>query len=260
MAKRRQFKVVPKFSDFNLLVAELCAIDLWNGINFENGKKREISDEELLSDFASKFYKLVKNSSSKNLIAEVLIRRLIRAAKIKALFRSKNPLDFKRGIRCIAKNTVKFYKNRSQTTNFETQAILELGEHFVKPIKNPTRNGNFRVALASRILFFAIPNMQFFNFSNILAEKMLFQKRPQASIYFFNESLKKGLKKNIGLNKMKLPPPSFMKPALYKKIYKTKWWQRRVLDLALLLYFKVFNARNELKKKASQILLRKTKK
>lgn len=260
MAKRRKFKIVPKFSDFNLLVAELCAIDLWNGINFENGKKREISDEELLSDFSNKFYKLIKNSSPKNFITEASIRRLIRAAKIKALFRSANPLDFKRGIRCIARNIVNLYKNRLQTISYETEAVLELGAHFVKPIKNPTRNGNFRVPLAARILFFAIPNMQFFNFSNILAEKMLFQKRPQTSISYFNESLKKGLKINISLNKMKLPPPSFMKPFLYKKIYKTNWWQRRVLDLALLLHFKVFNARNELKRQASQILLRKIKK
>jgi len=260
MAKRRKFRTVPKFSDFNLLVAELCAIDLWSGINFENGKKREISDEELLFEFSSKFYKLINNSSPKNFITESLIRRLIRAAKIKALFRSANPLDFKRGIRCIAADIVKLYKNRSHTINYETEVILKLGAQFVKPIKNPTRNGNFRVSLASRILFFAIPNMQFFNFSNILAEKMLFQKRPQASISFFNETLKKGLKINTGLNKIKLPPPSFIKPVLYKKIYKTNWWQRRVLDLALLLHFKIFNARNELKKRASQILLRKIKK
>lgn len=266
MAQRRSFKKVPLFSNFKLKLAELCANDLWSGINYENGKRISISDEELLVLFAEPFYKLVIKPNSKNLIKEQSIRKLIRVAKIKALFRSANPTNFKKGIVGIKKNIIPIYKqwksikNPPQPIYYETNAILTLGKDFVKQQKKVTRNGNFRVPLASRILFFAIPNMSFFNFSNSLAKKMLFQSRPQAAIPFFMDILDKGFHLNSYLKKMKLPPPSFLKPNLYRMIYKSDWWQRRVLDLALLIHFRIFKVRKELIKQARSIILSKRKK
>ena len=99
--------------------------------------------------------------------------------------------------------------------------------------------------------------MLLFNFSNELAEAMLFQKRPQAAIPFFMETLHTGLILNNGLHSMELPPPNIMGSVLYKKIQKTAWWQRRVLDLALLLHFGVVSARPQLHTKARQIVARK---
>ena len=263
MATRRLFKQVPKFTVFELTLAEQCAIDLWNGVNYVDGEEMEVSDEEFFIDFALPFYDLVKNQNTRNLITEFSIRRLIRVANLKALFRSANPTDFQAGIRCIANDIVPLYDGMiSKTLNltptgYGTRALLELGTRFVTPIKAPTRNGNYRVPLASRVLFFAIPDMLLFNFSNELAEAMLFQKRPQAAIPFFMETLHTGLILNNGLHSMELPPPNIMGSVLYKKIQKTDWWQRRVLDLALLLHFGVVSARPQLHTKARQIVARK---
>ena len=263
MANRRLFKQVPKFTAFELALAEQCVIDLWNGINYVDGEGMEVSDEKFLIEFARPFYNLVKNSNTQNLITEYSIRRLIRVANLKALFRSSNPTDFQAGIRCIAKDIVPLYKGMTSNslnltpTGYGTHAVLELGSRFVTPIKAPTRNGNYRVALASRVLFFAIPDMLLFNFSNELAEAMLFQKRPQAAIPYFMEILHTGLILNNGLHSMKLPPPNIMSSVLYNKIQKTDWWQRRVLDLALLLHFRVVSARPQLYTKARQLVARK---
>ena len=53
MAKALKHKNVPKFSKYKLKIAELCAIEAWNGIDYQTGKKMVIGDEELLKKFSA---------------------------------------------------------------------------------------------------------------------------------------------------------------------------------------------------------------
>ena len=51
MASRRSIKRVPTFTERQIVLADLCARDLWEGTNFENGKSmekvlQEISESE----------------------------------------------------------------------------------------------------------------------------------------------------------------------------------------------------------------------
>ena len=56
MAKALKHKNVPKFSKYKLKIAELCAIEAWNGIDYQTGKKMVIGDEELLKKFSASFF------------------------------------------------------------------------------------------------------------------------------------------------------------------------------------------------------------
>jgi hypothetical protein len=253
-------KNVPKFSKFKLKIAELSAISIWNGINYETGKEIFISDEELLKTFSVSFLRLVKRKSKKSLITESLIRSLIKVAKMKAMYRSSNPTDFKRGIRFLRNNTTTLYENYIKDKSpilpidYAINLVLELGKNFPKKNNKISINGNYRIPLATRVLFFAIPDMPFFNFSERLAKKMNFQSRPQAAIPFYMKKLERGLYRNKALFKMKLPPTNQMDHNLYNKIKKTNWWQRRILDLALLFHFKIFKPHKKLIQNAAKIV------
>ena len=148
MATRRLFKQVPKFTVFELTLAEQCAIDLWNGVNYVDGEEMEVSDEEFFIDFALPFYDLVKNLNTRNLITEFSIRRLIRVANLKALFRSANPTDFQAGIRCIANDIVPLYNGMiSKTLNltptgYGTRALLDMSWIIFFSLKVPALHSN----------------------------------------------------------------------------------------------------------------------
>ena len=248
----KSFKTVPQFSLHEIRLAYLCAWHLWDGLDFETGKEIECSDEDLLVRFAVSF-QATRANPTRQFITEQNIRQLIRVARLKALFRSANSTDFQKGIRAIKKSTIPIYnswrfaKRRLTPTGYATKAILELGMGFVNQSHSSSINGNYRVPLASRILFFAVPDMLLFNYSNGLGKAMNFQSRPQAAISYFNQELHEGLQRNQALlARCKLPPPISLNHDMWKEIEKHGWWQRRVLDIALLIHFNVAHAHPDL--------------
>ncbi len=179
---------VPKFSAVQLALAEVCANDLWNGLDYQNGEPIDVSEEEFLVIFAKPTFTMLNNSRTRQCFTEIDMRALIRAANLKALFRSTQATDFQGAITAYRATALAVYggwKNRTiQLENeydYGTKAMLEWSPKFVNN-PNPSRNGNHRLPLANRILFFAMPDMMIFNFSNSLAKKMRFQARPQAAI------------------------------------------------------------------------------
>jgi hypothetical protein len=257
MAARKPLIPVPKFRPYTLKLAELCAIDLWNGIDYETGKTMEISDEELLVDFAVPFKHLYENPQTAIQISEYSVRRLIRVGRLKALFRSTQGTDFPAGIAAIKTKVLPIYDGwRNGTlklvdTGYGLKSTLDLGASFVTGVSAPTINGNYRVPLASRLLFYMTPDMKVFNFSNGLAKAMQLQSRPQAAIGEFSVQMQIGLDKNINkFRKLKLPQPKLLGEDFWTHISKSDWWQRRVLDLAMLLQFNVLTARPALQAQA----------
>jgi hypothetical protein len=207
MAKAFAHVPVPKFSASHLALAEACAIELWNGIDYQTGNECEVSDEELLAMFATPTFALLKNSRIRQSITELDIRTLIRVAKLKALFRSAQETDFQSAISSYKPTALAVYggyKRQSLSLpnpfDYATQATLDWSVKFVNNT-SVSRNGNHRVPLACRILFFAMPDMMVFNFSNGLAKKMRFQSRPQAAIPYFNKYMADGLELNKNLLK-----------------------------------------------------------
>ena len=110
-------------------------------------------------------------------------------------------------------------------------------------------NAGYRVALASRILFFALPQVKLFNFSQDLSDALQLQSRPQVAIYNFQEIFDAGLRSNRSrLNKI-TPPASLgiIDGSVYdENLVNGDWWQRRVLDLAVKLHFSTVTPINPL--------------
>ena len=236
---------VPKFTAYEMKLAELCAVALWQGINFETDKLAEVSDEVLLNNFHVAFQRLVKKPTLPTLINELQLRQLIRVGKLKAMFRSNLPLDFERGIDAIRDLVVPIYvasklkNSKISRIDASTRATLDLALCWITNDK-PSLNGNYRVPFSTRILFFACPEMKIFNYTNSFEKVLKLQVRPQAAITKFNELLAEGMILNsVLLNQCKLPTNSAMKLTTWKRVAKTDWWQRRVLDLALLLHYRL---------------------
>lgn len=228
---------IPKFTKKELDLANLCAVAIWYGINYETGTIQTVSDANLMSKFAPYFYEYHQTKKKPNpdiFLADV--RELILACGIKMLFRGISGMDFRKGINAIYSDVypifLKAQKNPTRVSSYKdaVNCLEALSKGFVV---NPKDN---RLSLASRILFFLAPNLQTFNMNNSIAKSYGLQSRPHHHYAGYFELLAKGLITNqTALSKYKIPP---MRDELdYKTWYeasRTDWWRRRVLDLAVM--------------------------
>jgi len=60
---------VPKFSANELALAEFCAVELMNGLDYQTGKDLDESDEDLLVMFATPTFAMYKSSTTKQTIS-----------------------------------------------------------------------------------------------------------------------------------------------------------------------------------------------
>ena len=251
---------VPKFSASHLALAEVCATELWNGFDYQTGKALPVSDEALLVMFATPTFAMYASPRTQQTFTELDVRDLIRVARLKALFRSTQVTDFQGAITAYRKTALAAYRGWKNKTiklsnpyDYATRATLDWSPKFVNNSR-VSPNGNHRVPLACRILFFAMPDMMVFNFSNGLATKMRLQSRPQAALPYFNKYLYEGLHHNkVLLKNLKMPQSTTLNKEIWHAANKNDWWQRRVLDLALLLHFGVVAATPQLRTKGRQL-------
>jgi len=251
---------VPTCSANHLALAEVCALDLWNGFDYQTGKKCDVSDEDLLIMFATPTFAMYKSKRSKQAFTELEIRGLIRLANLKGLFRSTQPTDFQGAIAAYRTTALSAYTGWKKKTiplanpyDYATRATLDWSVKFVNN-PNVSLNGNHRIPLSCRILFFAMPDMMVFNFSRGLATKMQLHTRPQAAIPYFNKLLFDGLTLNEALlDNLNMPKPTKLNEDIWLSAKKGDWWQRRVLDLALLLHFGIMSATPQLQTKGNQL-------
>jgi len=248
MPRGRPHLRVPIFSQRHINLAQRCALALWKGIDYETGRKMQFSDSEFLAEYTLGFEAKRNAPRSRFQINTYSLRRMIRVGKLKAMFRSTNPIDFSNGLlklqAIIREYDSKLNQKNFKKDKFTEKIVMKLGKSFVTQTRIPTINGNYRLPFATRILMFGLPMLPLYNFSNGLASKMHFQKRPQAAIPHFYSELSKGLQRNMRRLSLLKPPshPIGMRQARWTKIIAHKWWQRRVLDIALLLHFGVTSA------------------
>jgi hypothetical protein len=258
MPKGRSHLQVPVFTRAHLDQAADCSMLLWEGVDYETGKDMETSDCEFLEEFYLAFELKRLYPGSKLTIDEDVLRRLIRLGKLKAMFRSTNPIDFGNGLKCI-ESLISRYDSwlhkqvKPPLDEFLHDFGVELGRSFVTANSGPVINGNYRIPFASRILFFGFPMMPFFSFSNSLSSKMLFQTRPQAALKSFNAELVRGFIANdLLLSKTPVPSaPQSIDAASWSRILACKWWERRVFDIALLLHFGITHKSSTITLKAT---------
>jgi hypothetical protein len=219
--------------------ANICAEACWYGINFKNLKVNQlISDESLMKYFAEPMYLHGKNQVTFNpdIFADN-VSKLITACGLGMLRLGMHRISINAAIATI-KNQIHDQFDRVRTTSIRqtrsqsSNAISHLSSGMV------TQPNYHQIILASRILFFNVPNIRIYNISSALARNLHLRGRPVVYHHLFRAKMDKCLSHNrTQLSKFSLPQLSHLDRRVWDQIKQTDWWQRRVLDLALLIHF-----------------------
>lgn len=252
---------VPKFTKAQILLADICAKELWEGRNFIKRRKQSISEEELLSRFAVPALGLMQNPSSTQCFTQHDIDVLSDTSRIGRFKLPTNTPQAIASFQATISPTYQLWLSKSRKMKrhqFPTRCTIDWSDDLVSGLPNKKPH---RIALSNRVLFFALPNMPFFIYSGSLANNRLQIKgTPPKSIHEFNDSLAAGLKRNhLELSKLSLPPALTMPSSLWTVINQTDWWQRRVLDIALMLHFNTSHVKIGLIRRASKLAAPKPK-
>ncbi len=219
--------------------AHICAEALWYGINYKN-LKPTVPDEELLQYFAEPMYRHGRNVANFNPdIFRSNVKRLISACGLNALNLGAGRMDLLQGIATIKGQIYQHFDDVQMkrpvmpAVNLSITAINDLSRGLVI---HPQYH---QIILASRILFFNTPNIEIFNISSGIARNLGFSGRPYKYLTVFNLKMQRVyLANRTQLSKCKAPKILLLTGVLANSFASTTWWERRVLDLALLLHFK----------------------
>lgn len=241
MGRVRVRRRVPVFSKAALDLADLCAKEIWRGKSFSTSSYQQ-SEEELLLRFSVPFLSeaLGIEGSKRPEISVDLINQFIITAGLKQMNITKGNRDTDAGLKLLNKTISKELKkslNYVFDTNFHlltAELTIELSKEFHRMSSaSPT---SAYLPLASRILFFAAPNLPVFMYSDPLGEALKVEKNDkEESLKQFYESMSDGLDDNwFHLKDYQMP--FFSKKdendEFWLQARDNGWWQRRVLDLA----------------------------
>jgi hypothetical protein len=228
-------------NDFKL--ADLCAKDLWRGINFANGKSLT-SDEELISYFAPKLFNF-RDGKIKHLnFSSDSFTDFVNVCKVSPFANFKKNVSIKSGelyiVSCIMQFINKWYALPANSVWHNEGMNLTIGLAN-SLVKNNPKGNKYRIPMASRFLFFAVPDLMLFNYSTILGEKLGCDKTPVSAMPNYTAIMEDLLIYHwTQLSEFEMPLAiGFIDDDLWLKARDRGWWQRRVLDLALLIHFKL---------------------
>lgn len=257
---------VPVLSDALIKLADLCARELWIGIDYQSGNKQEftfknkldnnglpitsplLSDERLLEMFAIPFYSHARLYGLKQKVPlpfETIDPFFIKAAGLMQSPKLKDQ-DLANGINTLLTVIAKDYKDYvtgkseqdslTKTNKYTSQLVDEFGL---------TDKINRR-ALTFRILFFAIPDFPCFNFGDSISSSLKLKVSDEDFIESYVNTLERGYQLNwVKLSQYEMPLPTHLDSNIWLRVKTHGWWQRRIYDLALLIYFSQNNSNNK---------------
>jgi len=173
------------------------------------------------------------------------LHRLFIAAGLKPMLRKQHELSYPQFEQFFSQH-FSYYENEIKKAS-STADLWKVSSSFMKRVGkslvdvNVQTNAGYRVPLATRILFFALPTYPLANFSNGLAKSLNLQSRPEAAIHPFYQIFQDCLIINSKqLRKYEMPQSlEVLDDDIYLAVRNSDWWQRRVIDIALLLHFNV---------------------
>lgn len=244
MPAGKPHKSVPSFTRRELDIANKCAVLLWNGISFETGRATT-SDEELMSYFSEPVRHVVTGSASSVQFSRVELHTLIICAGLKAMLRKQHEISYPQFESFLTSNLnyittdVAISSTEAEKFSITANFVREGGKQLVDV--NAKTNAGYRVPLSSRIMFFAFPHLPIANLSNGLAKALNLPLRAEYAVRPFYQIFCSGLLLNQALLQTYSMPNSngILDSHVYSTVKQSDWWQRRVLDIALLLKFSV---------------------
>ena len=226
-------KLIPTIQPSTYDLAHQCCMQLWHGVEFSTGRS-QTSDAALLQTWAGKLQKhLNKNSFLRYSGAE--INALTTAARVSRYLNFK-PAE-KKNLNTAFKTSI---KNLYQQPNISSEDYSqELGRLIAK---NPIQSG--KIIVASRILFYALPDRCTFNLNQYVAISLgmhrLADKFKAELVAAFDDRMQN----DWGTLKSYQMP--YRTPEITADTWELAcsggWWQRRVLDVAVLLELRLATA------------------
>lgn len=261
---------VPNFSEAAIYIADLCARESWLGKSYETGKKKSytldieivnkdgeitvenfpshLSDENFLSIFATQLLKNagingVRTYKNGDSITFNNFSALLDAAQLNsAINTNKNIVDIDNGLRYLKKNLAKSYKDwdkenyKIPNPDLAKEMFKQLsGELCLKENGIPVGS---QPAVASRLLNFGFPDLCVYNYSTGIHRGLRLSNSDNTLIDRYYALLDDGYKRNWNLlSKYEMPISSKINDVVWQRARNGGWWQRRVYDLALKMYF-----------------------
>ena len=252
---------VPLLTKSAIHLAHLCALETWQGYSYSKGtlfnnllvehspgssykstNLLPLSDEYLMSRFATHLLSIIYPKEFKNTtpISISLIDKFRNVAGIKTTGRRGPKPDYSGGIDYFKKQVSDDYRlclNASlEDKPFEpVYAIQSLSIALTH--QNSNRIESEHIMLATRILFFIMPNITVFNLSPEIERILNLKGEREDTIFIYQEKLWEGLKLNwSNLCDYDMPLPKVIDRKIYDLAKSSGWWQRRIYDLALKLY------------------------
>ena len=244
---------VPRFTMKEILLANDLAVLQWNGFDYVSGKKGT-SDYEVLAAFSDELRKALTNGVLMPHFPQSDIDNLIKVCRLKTVLLRKSELDYGQMMAFLQRNYAPYYSS-ALTKKFAGPSLHSTNRFLIDASasvvnQNLLKSKGHRVSLMSRMLFFAAPECLIFNFSHPLAiESLGFPLPAQVGYRPFSAEMLRGIRKNWRYLKRLNVPLDFNGQKLQDiiGIYDTHWWARRVLDIALLIHFKIFKPTRKIK-------------
>lgn len=237
-----------KLTDKDLMRACFRALYLWEFGDDAVKSKHKLTDKELLNYFANEWQELIKNKKPVA-YTDAMVDCLIYSCGLRPqnLSNRKRPNinAYFNGTHIAQRHSNSLNTQRNNQYTYARSAMSQLGDDLdaSKGARGGVKGYGNQRAFASRILFFAIPEMYFFNYSPTLQDNL----KKSCNIKGIDHH-----KTYVQMNKLlktyedkikKLPCPNFASDCneeLAKVIATNKWWERRVIDLAVLDNWKCF--------------------
>jgi hypothetical protein len=227
-----------KKSDFDL--ADACARELWRGYSYTDDSPT-ISDEMLMLWFSVPFVNLQRIHSTDLYIHPEHIDRFASLINMREN-RIKKTLDIPNGLKRlkhICENEYADWKRepkKMSAFNIANKATKEVAESLFKT--SPTTNKGIFPALSTRVLFFAAPDLPIFNYSKQVRDFLQINERTNLdNLIVFNSEMRKVFEHYWEqLQNYKMPLANgLVQDEYWILAMKGGWWQRRVLDLSLMI-------------------------
>jgi hypothetical protein len=237
---------IGKISQRTFDKADMCARELWRKKKYHS-KKYTTSDDELMGMISTPVQNFINNKTLRINLQTDKIDLLIRASQISRISAVKN-VSTRKGIASLPSLLTNHYAKWIKTTytnndffHESRDLVINLGKEFYKSRKNIGKNGGCHAALASRFLFFSNPEMPVFNYSAKLGTKLGLKGTTATKIPNYYKIIGKSYIDNWKyLKKFKMPLSNHISDEYWLKVKESGWWQRRVLDIALLLHYRIF--------------------
>ncbi len=227
--------------------ADMCARELWRSKKY-NKKKNTTSDDELIGLLSKPINHYLKGKTLRVNLSPKNIELLINASQMTRISSVKN-VSIRKGIFALPNLLIQYRTNIKNiavdNSNFYYPArdiVIDLGKNFYKKRRNIGINGGCHAALSTRFLFFSLPILPIFNYSTKIASLFKLNGKVANRIPSYYEIIASIYLRNWkNLKNYQMPLSNHIDDDYWLLIKENGWWQRRVLDIALLLYTKKFN-------------------